>query len=233
MIGDSYSNHLWGFVDVLAKDANINATQFTTPSCLMLPSIYQYDWWVFKDTIYDECHERSRLTYKLINKNKYNYVIIGENWPAYTDASFINSLGDEISTPLNQSRFDTTLKNAIENIINAGSVPVIMRGTFTAKRSFYQCFNNHVKKREKLLSTDCTINQIDENADWINVSLTQAASKYPTLIMIDPKDAQCQNGICSSVIEGAPVYRRGGHITDYASYQYGNIYLKKYGNPFN
>jgi len=84
-----------------------------------------------------------------------------------------------------------------------------------------------------LLSTDCTINQIDENADWINVSLTQAASKYPTLIMIDPKDAQCQNGICSSVIEGAPVYRRGGHITDYASYQYGNIYLKKYGNPFN
>lgn len=38
-------------------------------------------------------------------------------------------------------------------------------------------------------------------------------------------------GICKADINGVPVYRDVGHITDYASYQLGTLYLQKFSNP--
>lgn len=40
-----------------------------------------------------------------------------------------------------------------------------------------------------------------------------------------------QNDICKADINGVPVYRDAGHITDYASYQFGFLYLQKFANP--
>lgn len=68
MIGDSYANHLWRFTDILAKDANINIFHYTVSSCLMLPGIYQYDWSIYKNTIYKDCHDRAKLAFELIKK---------------------------------------------------------------------------------------------------------------------------------------------------------------------
>jgi hypothetical protein len=56
-------------------------------------------------------------------------------------------------------------------------------------------------------------------------------TKYPQLVIIDPKDIQCTKGTCAAELNGIPVYRDAGHITDYASYYIGKVYLQKYGNP--
>ena len=37
--------------------------------------------------------------------------------------------------------------------------------------------------------------------------------------------------IGSTAVDGFPVYRDIGHITDYASYKFGEMYLMNFGNP--
>lgn len=56
--------------------------------------------------------------------------------------------------------------------------------------------------------------------------------KYPSLIIIDPKDVQCPNGVCKAEIYGVPLYRDVGHLNVYATSVLGYEYLEKIGNPF-
>jgi hypothetical protein len=56
--------------------------------------------------------------------------------------------------------------------------------------------------------------------------------KYPQMIFMDIRSLQCKEGICETVVNNYPVYNDDtGHITNYASYYYGNKYLELYGNP--
>ncbi|CRY53593.1 acyltransferase family protein [Yersinia intermedia] len=233
MIGDSYANHLWRFTDILAKDANINIFHYTVSSCLMLPDIYQYDWSIYKNTIYKDCHDRAKSAFELIKGNKYDYVIIGESWPAYLKTKIINNINDDITEKESKERLISAIDNAINIIVQSGATPVIMKSTFSGTESFRRCFYNNIKTRKDNDNSTC---MTEENTalelDWIDDTIMNLKNKFPNLIIIDPKDAQCVNNQCSSLINGIPVYRDGGHITDYASSQFGSIYLERYGNPF-
>jgi hypothetical protein len=66
---------------------------------------------------------------------------------------------------------------------------------------------------------------------WISSLFTQLAVEYPNLIVIDPKDIQCDSTSCATTVDDVPVYRDIGHMTDYASFKFGEIYLNKFGNP--
>jgi len=57
--------------------------------------------------------------------------------------------------------------------------------------------------------------------------------QYPKLIVIDPKQVQCADNVCRADLNGIPVYRDAGHITDYASYQFGKMYLQQFKNPLS
>ncbi|WP_145931775.1 acyltransferase family protein [Yersinia bercovieri] len=233
MIGDSYANHLWRFTDVLAKDANINIFHYTVSSCLMLPDIYQYDWSIYKNTIYKDCYDRAKAAFALIKENKYDYVIIGESWPAYLKTKIINNINDDISDQKSKERLLSAIDNAIGIIVESGATPVIMKSTFSGTESFRRCFYNNIKTRKDNDNSTCmTAENTALELDWIDDAIMNLKSKFPTLIIIDPKEAQCVNNQCSSLVNGIPVYRDGGHITDYASFQFGNIYLERFGNPF-
>ncbi|BCA95390.1 hypothetical protein TUM19329_17510 [Legionella antarctica] len=80
MIGDSYSNHYWGFMDILGQEANLSILAHATAACLSLPGISQYDWNV---KVYKACHEQTERYYNMIKANHYDYVIIGQNWNGY------------------------------------------------------------------------------------------------------------------------------------------------------
>jgi len=60
---------------------------------------------------------------------------------------------------------------------------------------------------------------------------SELQGEYPSLIVIDPKSLQCKDGACATTVDGLPVYRDLGHMTDYASYRFGEMYLKRFGNP--
>jgi peptidoglycan/LPS O-acetylase OafA/YrhL len=233
LIGDSNSNHFWRFFDVLAKDAHMSVTVQGTSSCLTLPGIYQFDWWYFKNTVYQECHDNTEKYYENIKKGKFDYVIIGEVWMNYAGNNIINRIGDKRSVDLSRGRIEVAMRNALDIIVKSGARPVIIKTIYSMPRHYMTCFYQHIKLREQLKTNSCSTNYFHgEQNQWFSQLFVKMKKEYPSLIFIDPKDVQCEGEICKTDINGIPVYRDVGHLTDYASSIFGQEYLIQLGNPF-
>lgn len=229
MIGDSFANHYWGFMDKLGQAANVSILMQTVSSCLTLPDIYLYDWWYFKRRVYSLCYEQTQKYYQMVQHNHYDYVIIGQLWVNYFTDNIINNLGDKRSYRLSQKRLVNALDKALAIIIASGAKPVLIHATARIQNNFHDCFFKHIKQRTAYIPHECdfTFNEVQ----WLNQLFQQMQRKYPQLIIIDPKKVQCAHNTCKADINGIPIYRDVGHITDYASYQFGKRYLQKYPNP--
>jgi hypothetical protein len=231
MIGDSFSNHYWGFMSVLGKEANVSIFMQTVSSCLGLPEIYLYDWWHFDKKVYQLCHDLTQKYYQMIQTNHYDYVILGQHWSNYLGDHIINNPGDERSLFLNKKRLTYALDQALSLIIRSGAKPVLLHSTAIMQTNFHDCFFKHIKLRKPYNAHEC---DFTFNANqWINQLFLKMKHKYPQLIIVDPKKVQCSKNICKADLNGVPVYRDVGHITDYASYQFGALYLQKYPNPLS
>ncbi len=234
MIGDSFSNHYWGFMDTLGQAANVSVLAQGTSSCLTLPGIDLYDWWHFKKQIYRECHDQTAKYYRMIQDNHYDYVIIGQVWTNYLSENIINHLGDERSLKLTKKRIATALDKALKIIIVSGAKPILIKTTALMPANFHDCFFKHIKLRQPYNSEQCSFHLTQsEREQWVERLFAKMKVKYPELIVIDPKTVQCQNNICKADINGIPIYRDAGHITDYASYQFGILYLHQFDNPLS
>ncbi len=234
MIGDSFSNHYWGFMDTLGQDAHVSILAQATSSCITLPDILLYDWWYFKNQVYQECREQTVNYYRMIAQNHYDFVIIGQIWSNYLSDSIINRLGDERSIALTKTRITHALDNALVQIISSGAKPVLIKNTALMQHNTHDCFFKHIKLKQAYEPKQCdfTLSRA-EGEEWFDSLFATMQLKYPELVLIDPKKVQCKNSECRADINGIPVYRDAGHITDYASYQLGRLYLRTVGNPLN
>lgn len=233
LIGDSHSNHFWGFFDVLAQDAHIRMTALSTALCLALPDTYLYDWWSFRNQTFDKCHENTAKYYALIAKNHYDYVVLGQVWEWYVSGPHvINHPGDERSDALTKERFNVAIRQALKVIIASGSRPVIIRTVAPMPVKYQSCIRHHVIFREPYRQDECdNLNPQSPEKDWTLPLFDQLQKEFPTLIVIDPKKVQCENGYCITALNGTPIYRDVGHLNDFASYNFGQEYLRKFGNP--
>ena len=234
LIGDSYSNHFWGFLDTLAQAADVTLLAQGTSSCITLPGVYLYDWWYFKNQIYQECHEQTEHYYHMIQENHYDYVIIGQIWSNYLSDSLINHLGDERSVELSKKRIEIALGKALNIITASGAKPVLIKSTAIMEKNIHECFFKHIKLRQSYNAAQCDFDlTLSAGELWFDNLFERMKIQYPNLIVIDPKMVQCKNNKCKADINGIPVYRDAGHITDYASYQMGALYLQQYTNPLS
>ncbi|MCL9683797.1 acyltransferase family protein [Legionella maioricensis] len=234
MIGDSFSNHYWGFMDTLGQAANISILAQGTSSCLTLPGIALYDWWHFKNQVYQECRDQTEKYYHMIQDNHYDYVMIGQIWINYLSENVINHLGDERSLPLTKQRIEISLDEALKIITRSGAKPVLIKTTALMQENFHDCFFKHIKLRQPYNSEQCSFHLTQSAKEqWLDDLFNKMKIKYPELILIDPKKVQCQNDICKADLNGVPIYRDAGHLTDYASYQFGVLYLQRFNNPLS
>lgn len=232
LIGDSFSNHYWGLVDTLGKSAGVSITALGTSSCITLPGIYLYDWWTFKGRVYQECFAQTKRYYQMIQHNHYDYVLIGQAWSNYLGNHIVTDPKDERSTDYSKKRLSHALNQGLKIITSTGATPVLIKSTAQPPTNTHDCFYQHIKKHQNYDPKQCNFTLV-ENADelWLNTLFNAMQVKYPQLILLDPKDIQCTQGLCTAELNGVPVYRDAGHITDYASYYIGKAYLQKYGNP--
>ena len=125
------------------------------------------------------------------------------------------------------------MREALKTIVNAGARPVIIKSISPMPHGYMSCFYQHIKLRNKLSANSCSTNNFHGDEDqWFSQLFVKMKKEYPSLIMIDPKDVQCEGEFCMSDINGIPVYRDVGHLTDYASSVFGQKYLRTFGNPF-
>lgn len=234
LIGDSNSNHFWKFFDVLAKDSHMSVSVQGTSSCLTLPGIYQFDWWYFKNTVYQECHDNTERYYDNIKKGKFDFVIIGEVWTSHAGDHIINKIGDNRSVELSRTRVEVAMRKALDIIIKSGAKPVIIKTIYPMPKNYMSCFYQHIKTRENYIPESCNLTSWGgDSNEWFTHLFNIMKNDYPSLIVIDPKDIQCSGNVCKTDIDGIPVYRDVGHFTDYASHKFGEQFLRRYRNPFN
>lgn len=222
MFGDSHANHLWGFMDTLAREANISILAHSTVACLSLPGIEQYDW---NKEVYTACHEQITRYYQMIKTNHYDFVILGQNWDGYLG----NKLIAKEPVELVKRRIEKALDEALQIIIASGSKPILLKSI--AVHDSYTCFFNHIKQRSTYDPKQCDFDLSTHWQSWQDDLFSRMKNKYAQLIIIDPKKVQCPKGRCQAEINGIPVFRDSGHITDYASYHLATRYLHRYKNP--
>lgn len=232
LIGDSHSNHFWNFIDLLAKDAHVSVMVQGTSTCLALPGISQFDWGRYKNNVYKDCHDNVARYYDNIQKEKFDYVIIGEVWNHYTGDNIINKLGDARSEALSRQRIEVAMRKAMGIIVKSGAKPVIIKTIYIAPKEYVPCFYQNVKLRAHNKDASCERGVWNgDGSDWFNQLFKQLKTEYPSLIIIDPKRVQCSGKNCVTEIDGIPVYRDYWHLTDHASFIFGKEYLARYGNP--
>jgi hypothetical protein len=70
----------------------------------------------------------------------------------------------------------------------------------------------------------------------VNAILKNFKKKYPNIIFIAPSKIICDQRYCYSSLDGIPLYYDGeddSHLDFTGSKLVGNLYLKKYENPFS
>ena len=236
LMGDSFSNHYWGFVETLAKDANLAVLTQGYPACLALPGIYLYDESKYTNGLYQKCHNAAQRYYDMIAKRHFKYVIVGQFWEAYLDDDIVTKLDDPRSPELSRQRLGTAIRKALDIIVESGATPVLLENTLPMPEGINTCLLQQVKLRGLMGSVEQS--SLCATAPWSGAKepvleqlFNDLKAEYPDLIVIDPKIVQCKDAACMTTVDGLPVYRDIGHVTDYASYKFGEMYLKRFGNP--
>ncbi len=235
LIGDSFANHYFGFMNVLAKDANIQVQSNTTAGCLVVPNIYLFGW-LAENQVYQECYDNTLRYYQNIKDNQYDYIILGQRFSGYLGDKVINTLSDERSDALSLERMKIGLDQAIRLIVASGARPVIFEETFVNpddNACFYQSIKRRAERSMNGQPEFCSVPFVlsDRQQAAQNV-LRLLKEQHPSLILIDPKRVQCADGRCLAAIQGVPIFSYGGHINDFASTKLGQRYLEIVGNPF-
>ncbi|QXI18084.1 acyltransferase family protein [Pseudomonas hamedanensis] len=236
LMGDSYSNHYWGFVETLARDAGLSVLAQGHPACLALPGIYLYNWYKARNALYEKCHAAAQRYYELIANGQFQYVIIGQFWEAYLTDSIVTRLDDPRSLELSQQRLGTAIREALAIIVKSGATPILLMNTFPMPTGINECLLKQVKLRGLMGSAEhsrscASVRWSGLEDPFMATLFSDLQAEYPSLVVIDPKDVQCQDGTCRTTIDGVPVYRDIGHVSDYASYKFGELYLERFGNP--
>ena len=237
LIGDSFSNHSIGMMDILTKGAKVKMYSLATGSCLALPDIYLTGGFSEPNKmVYQSCFDNTKKYYQLVENNHYDYVVLGQIWSSYINTDdIVNKLNDERSIALSRIRIEKALSKAIDTIVESGATPVIIKGPYAGDRKTGKRFARVGIRNEKYLDKyNILLNPKDqESQKWFDSVLEKIRTKHHSLVVIDQQALHCDNEKCKVELNEHPIFQDDGvHLTDYASYQFGKLYLERYGNPF-
>jgi peptidoglycan/LPS O-acetylase OafA/YrhL len=229
LIGDSYANQSWNFIDVLSRRARLSVTALSTPSCLALPGIRMDGWGPKFGDQYRACLKHTGEYYQMIRAGNYRYVILGENWNYYDPRHIVGQAGEAKSVERGRARLDGAIHEALREVLAAGAVPVVIASPAKIPDDYQDCFYRRFKWRQPHLPDSCEVKRVSDGDElWFDSLFARLRRDFPSLVVIDPKDVQCDGASCAASIDGVPVYRDVGHLTDYASRRLGELYGHKY-----
>lgn len=234
LFGDSYANHFTGFLGVLAEQAHVSVLDYTMDACQPVAGIR----WGRSPFFGDSCQARNALAIEYLNSHPVDYVVLAGRWPSGHSGTAVARGQPEVwdgnarvaDWQSYQSLFVQGLDRTFAAITSAGAVPVVIKSGVPTRRS-PKC---PVVKAYLVPWLECRARQ-DElpfSDQLVDDALRALGSKYPGVLVIDPKRAMCQNGMCESTIGGVPLYRDAVHLNHEGSRALGAEYARLHGNPF-
>lgn len=227
LIGDSHANHFAPMIDVFARDANLRGYDVTQNSTLFLPYLDRYSQ-DGKEVLASKFKSRNDELINHLNSHKYKYVVLAGSYADSYKASIFKS------KDLNVTKEDVFLKgvnDSIELVYKNGAKPILVIGSPKIKKYDQTC---PVKKDMYGLSINCNIDRVEHEAHFSKwkQDVEKIKANYPNLTIIDPTAVMCNKKECFSELNGIPLYKDRGHLNSIGANLIGELYLKKYGNPF-
>lgn len=229
-LGDSHANHFTGFIDILAKDANLRGFDITRNLTAYMPEtkmyVKKYDSFVLAPDFY----KHNTAVTNHIKSNKYKFIMISASFNSYFDVKLENTLKEINST----DAYFTGMKSAISNIISSGAKPILLLDNPNLINIKANC-STRLDYLPINGSCDLNIAQVEKENIKFNNLLARLKDTYPTLIIIDPNLAICGKEICQTEINGIPLFRDkdSNHLNYMGSQEIGRYYLQKYKNPLS
>lgn len=230
--GDSHGGHFRSAVDMLGKEYGFSALYGGLGGCppLLGASLLK------GGEPETQCTDNNNELAKVIAQSTVKYVFLAGRWSMYTETT--RSVGErgsrvylgmnnDYSESIENSRktFSTSLEATVKFLIENGKVPIIFDqvpaynfnpSNCWLKKSMYDSFRNE----------DCNIHQEDVDKrqnDHKNV-LSQLAKKYSEIIIINTQSVLCDGDICTSKLDGVPLYNDNNHL----SYEGARVLMRDY-----
>ena len=228
LIGDSHSNHLTGFMDILGKDSKLTVQDYTLDECIPVFNLA----WGHNEHYSNLCRQRNDISRNYILENKFDYVILAGHWPTKNLYKYVNH-GEvkNIDSDSFQDFLASYFKQTIKLIEQSGAKVVIVKDVAPSGGSTPMCEIQKVLYNQEI---NCDLNMArvhirDEMMEGIYADIKMA---LPETIIIDPKVAMCDGQYCYSKVNNVPLYLDRNHLNDMGSRELAKQYLLKKENPF-
>lgn len=238
LVGDSHANSFSGMLDQFLLDASYRGYDITRDGTPYLAGA---------DLVRERAKPKKDQSFikqnaavsNEISSGNYRFVVMAGRWSTYVLARdekkvvnyyLINDTHKALNKENSLKVFKGSLIKSIQNIIDANSIPVIVKEVPTFNRDISKCeFNNRRLYRDD----DCTVSlsEVYSSHKPINAIFSQLKKMYPQIIFIDPKDIMCDAEKCFSFINDIPLYRDPTHLNDIGSKYLGLLYISAMGNP--
>lgn len=234
LAGDSHAEHFGDFMSVLSADAGLTLQVNMRAGC---PALWEIIPTYIKngrpDTDY-KCVDRSHDLYAQMHR--YKYVVLAGYWSIADlkpDRYFLSGPNNpDFSPAVTRKVMARAFHDSIRRIVKAGSVPVLIRDNPTVPDELFNC------SRRKLLpfhDEPCEFprEEMDETYAYANELIDELEAMHPQIVIIDPNEIICAEGVCRTELDGVPIYRDDDHLNRIGSETLGEIYLRELGNPFS
>ena len=228
LIGDSHANHYTGMIDVMAKDAGLRGYDITQSSTIYLPETHRFIIREGKEIEHSNFYIRNKVVQQEIKSKKFKYVVLG--------GSFSDSFKNEYSLDSSNRGngrlvFKAQFEKGIEEIIESGAIPYIIKGNPYYSWEVQSCSINN-QRFGLNINCNMSIYEFRKQFDEWSKFLANLSEKYSAIVVIDPALIMCDELRCLSDLDGVPLYRDGGHLNHVGSKLIGEHYLRQFGNPF-
>lgn len=208
LIGDSHAHHFKPFMQQLATAAHVRGVYHVQGGCFptngALPS----------GTGESTCDRRNAALLGLAGH--YKYVALGGQWATHPSMA---SLEKELGIVL-------------EKIIAAGATPIILKDNADFEPDLSQCVL-HRKRGWLPADTNCHIprEHMEKTQGPVDRMIDGLQAKYPSLLLIDPKQVMCDARECKTWSGNMAFYKDSNHLNTRAAMFLGERYHERVGNP--
>lgn len=192
VFGDSNASHYMGYIKTIAEDLNLKVRNVAQSSCVPL---------IENSSRYVNVRRESCANFNSMIKNefsKYEMVVIGAAWTSYRGAGFHEDVRRTIEY----------LSDEVTDVVIALKIPGI-------KGYDRQC----LQKALFVPGLECfSRGQSEMKEDYeINRYLESLAEEFENVTTLTVRDYLCKENLCSSYLDGIPVYFNASHLSLYGS----------------
>lgn len=222
--GDSHANHFVPFIHHLAKDAGLNAQDYTLDQCMPVAGMH----WGSNFYKASKCKMRNDIAMNYIRQNSFKYVVMAASWPNSGTKKIFNQMSIVEDVSEKRKLLIGKLRETIKELELNQIKPVIFEDSPDLGGKSAKC---PIKKAMFNSDIDCSVVR-PENKFFKSV-LKELKSEFDSLIIVSPRDVLCHEDNCLIELNGIPLYRDDDHLNEQASSYLGEVWLNSVNkNPF-